>query len=99
MTVPRCQEILTLFSGNSRMKAQRYCTIAFLLKWLTVSQLSESEVKPYFRVCSRHFPGSDTRNNLELSIGKRFASPTKKELLELELRDHVLFEGFLKMHS
>ena len=47
--------------------------------WLSVFQLSESDVKSYSRVCSRHFPGGDVTNDPQINLGKRFASPLKKE--------------------
>ena len=46
--------------------------------WLRVFQLQETQVKPHTRVCSRHFPGGDATKDPQLSLGKRFASPTKK---------------------
>ena len=58
-------------------------------------------MKPYSRVCSRHFPDGDAKKEPEVNLGKRFASPKKrdhprakratrrdsvKELLELRLK-------------
>ena len=49
--------------------------------WLNVFQLTESEIKSYSRarVCSRHFPDGNAKNDPQVSLGKRFASPLKKE--------------------
>ena len=46
--------------------------------WLRVFQLSESDVKSYSRVCSRHFPDGDVKKDPQVNLGKRFASPLKK---------------------
>ena len=46
--------------------------------WIRELQLSEDQLMVYSRVCSRHFPGGDTRNKPDLSLGKRFGSPIKK---------------------
>ena len=46
--------------------------------WLRVFDLKEGDIKPHHRVCSRHFPNSDTKNNPTTTLGKRFASPIKK---------------------
>ena len=35
-------------------------------------------MKSCSRVCCRHFPGGDVANELQVSLGKRFASPKKK---------------------
>ena len=48
--------------------------------WLRAFHLSSEQVKPHFRVCSRHFPGADPRNDPEMNVGKRFASPRKKHV-------------------
>ena len=37
-------------------------------------------MKAHSRVCSRHFPGADPRNDPEMNIGKCFASPRKKDV-------------------
>ena len=47
-------------------------------KWLSVFQLLEAELKPHTRVCC-HFPGGDAQKDPEISVGKWFASPIKKE--------------------
>ena len=41
-------------------------------------QLEESQVKPYSKVCSRHFPGGDANKDPQVNLGKRFASLKKK---------------------
>ena len=40
--------------------------------------LQESDIKPHHRVCSRHFPNGDVKNDPTTTLGKRFASPIKK---------------------
>ena len=40
--------------------------------------LQESDIKPHHRVCSRHFPNGDAKNDPTTTLGKRFASPIKK---------------------
>ena len=47
--------------------------------WLCVFQLEESDIKSYSRVCSRHFPDGDVKNDPQVNLGKRFASPRKRE--------------------
>ena len=47
-------------------------------RWLRVFELTGEQVKAHSRVCSRHFPGADPRNDPEINIGKRFASPREK---------------------
>ena len=47
--------------------------------WLRVFQLDESDLKPYLRVCSRHFPDGDTKKEPEVNLGKRFTSPKKRD--------------------
>ena len=47
--------------------------------WLRVFQIDESDIKPYFRVCSRHFPDGDAKKEPEVNLGKRFASPRKRD--------------------
>lgn len=47
-------------------------------KWISSLQLKENVVKDFHRVCSRHFPNGDAINNdLNLTLGKKFASPMK----------------------
>lgn len=41
-------------------------------------ELEESQVKSYSKVCSRHFPGGDAKQDPQVALGKRFASPKKK---------------------
>ena len=47
-------------------------------RWLRVFELEESQVKSYSKVCSRHFPGGDAKQDPQVALGKRFASPKKK---------------------
>ena len=42
-------------------------------QWLEVLQITENQLKPHWRVCSRHFPDIPT-----VTLGKRFCSPMKK---------------------
>ena len=46
--------------------------------WVRVFELEESQVKSYSKVCSRHFPGGDAKQDPQVALGKRFASPKKK---------------------
>ena len=47
--------------------------------WLQVFQLTEEQLKPYYRVCSQHFPGADPvmKKKPNVWLEKRFASPVK----------------------
>ena len=45
---------------------------------LRVFELEESQVKSYSKVCSRHFPGGDAKQDSQVAQGKWFASPKKK---------------------
>ena len=47
--------------------------------WLRVFELDESDLKPYSRVCSRHFPDDDAKKEHGVNLGKRFASPKKRD--------------------
>ena len=47
--------------------------------WLCVFQLQESQVKSHTRLCCRHFPGGDITKDPQTGLGKRFASPKKKD--------------------
>ena len=47
--------------------------------WLNVFGLSQSDIKSHSRVCSRHFPDGDVKKDPQITLGKRFASPMKKE--------------------
>ena len=49
-------------------------------QWLCVFKLTGEQVKVHSRVFSRHFPGADPRNDPEMTIGKHFASPRKKDV-------------------
>ena len=60
--------------------------------WLRVFQLDESGLKPYSRVCSRHFPDGDAKKKPEVNLGKRFTSPKKRDYpraKRLKRRDSV----------
>lgn len=52
--------------------------------WLQVFQMDESDLKPYSRVCSRQFPDGDTKKEPEANLGKRFASPKKRDHLRVK---------------
>jgi hypothetical protein len=41
--------------------------------------MDESALRPYSRACSRHFPAGDAKKDPEIHLGKRFASPVKKD--------------------
>ena len=47
--------------------------------WLREFKLSEGQLNSHSRVCSRHFRGGDPRNGPLLHVGKKFASPLKKD--------------------
>ena len=42
-------------------------------------QLTEEQLKPYYRVCSQHFPNADPKKKPNVWLGKRFASPVKRD--------------------
>ena len=71
--------------GNSRLKATADRQVAYqrnkekLDLWLQAYQLSAEHMKSHSRVCSRHFRGGDPKNGPEPTLGRRFASPTKKD--------------------
>ena len=71
--------------GNSRKKAPKLSYHRFPTnqakrsQWLRVFQLDPEVVKPHTRVCSRHFMNGDPINDRQAKIGRRFASPIKKE--------------------
>ena len=48
-------------------------------RWIANLQLGADAVKPYSRLCSRHFPGGDPSKEPQLNLGKRFASPRKRD--------------------
>ena len=52
---------------------------ALRAKWISKLELDADVVKPHSRVCSRHFPGGDATKEPQLNLGKRFASPRKKD--------------------
>ena len=66
-------------SNNPGTSFHRFPSDSERSVWLSVFQLSESDVKSYSQVCSRHFPDGDVKNNPQVNLGKRFASPLKKE--------------------
>ena len=49
-------------------------------KWLKEFGLPENQLKSRSGVCSRHFRDGDPRNGPEMTVGKRFASPMKKDV-------------------
>ena len=71
--------------GNSRLKATADRQVAYhrnkekLDLWRQACQLSAEQMKSHSRVCSRHFRGGDPKNGPEPTLGRRFASPTKKD--------------------
>ena len=70
--------------GNSRKKAPHLSYHRFPTnpvkrsQWLRVFELDPEAVKPHTRVCSRHFMNGDPKNDPQVNIGRRFASPVKK---------------------
>ena len=70
--------------GNTRKKAPQLSYHRFpsdperRALWLQAFQLTEEQIRPHSRVCSRHFPDGNRLNKPDLSLGKRFASPVKK---------------------
>ncbi|KAL5499645.1 hypothetical protein EMCRGX_G011098 [Ephydatia muelleri] len=46
--------------------------------WLHVLHLSDHILKPHYRVCSKHFRDGDPKNGPELLLGKKFATPVKR---------------------
>ena len=45
--------------------------------WIEALDLKDVLVKDHHRVCSRHFPNADAKNDPQLTLLKRFASPKK----------------------
>ena len=41
--------------------------------------MNETDLKSYSRVCSRHFPDGDATKEPKVNLGKRFASPKKRD--------------------
>ena len=54
-------------------------------RWLCVFELTGQQVKAPSRVCSRHFPGPDPRNDPEMNIGNALLLREKRMLLELSV--------------
>ena len=46
--------------------------------WIQEFGLLEGTVKPFSRVCSRHFRNGDPNNGPDKTLGARFASPKKR---------------------
>jgi len=49
-------------------------------RWLQLLEISEDQLTPHSRVCSRHFPGGDSSKDPQLNLGKQFSSALKKKL-------------------
>ena len=70
--------------GNNRKKAPELSYHRFpsdpgkRVLWLQALHISEEQVKPHYRVCSRHFRNGDPLKGPDMCLGKRFASPVKK---------------------
>ncbi len=70
--------------GNTRVKAPELSYHRFpsdrekRTLWLQVFQVTEEQVKPHHRVCSRHFRDGNPQKGPNVGLGKRFASPVKK---------------------
>ena len=39
--------------------------------WMSVFNLREEDIKQSTRVCSRHFPGGDSKQTPDMTLGKR----------------------------
>ena len=80
--------------GNSRAKDRSVSMHRFprgptrRKQWLKALKVDEKDVKDHHRVCSRHFANADASNTPDLTLGKRFASPTGSEAA---LVDGLLF--------
>lgn len=46
--------------------------------WCETFGVSLDDLKPYYRVCSRHFKDGNIENGPDPTLGKRFASPKKR---------------------
>ena len=70
--------------------------------WLRVFQLDESGLKPYSRVCSRHFPDGDAKKEPEVNLGKQVTSPKKRDhprAKRAKIRDSVKELAELRLKS
>ena len=47
-------------------------------RWIEALSLQDIVIKDHHCICSRHFPNDDARNDPQLTLGKRFASPKKQ---------------------
>ena len=47
-------------------------------RWIVNLGLDEESLKDFHWVCSRHFPNANPKNDPQLTVGKRFASPVKQ---------------------
>ena len=47
-------------------------------KWLKALNLSEDDIAPHHKVCSRHFQNGDTSQLPTLHLGRKFLSPKKR---------------------
>lgn len=47
--------------------------------WLQVFNITLKDTKPHHRVCSMHFKDGNPANKPEATVGKRFASPVRKD--------------------
>ena len=61
--------------------------------WLRVFSMQETEIKYHHRVCSRHFPNADPRNDPIATIGKRLASPIKPGPRAKRAKDREVAKG------
>ena len=48
-------------------------------QWLQVFKITLKDIKPHHRVCSRHFKDGNPENRPETTVGRRFASPVRKD--------------------
>ena len=70
--------------GNCRAKEPQLSYLHFPSNvdkralWLQVFQLTEEQLKPYYRVSSRHFPDADPKKKPNVWLGKQLGSPVKR---------------------
>jgi len=75
-----CVVCRTTRSSDSSVSFHRFpASVEKRTVWLRVFQLNESDLKPFSRVCSRHFPDGDAKKETKVNLGERFASPKKRD--------------------
>ena len=80
MTGKRCLVCGNTYKNDPSISLHQFTSVpARRAIWLKVFGLKEDSIKYYHRVCSRHFPNGDPMNDPVSTVGKRFASPIKKD--------------------